>query len=135
MGEEALCAMTDEAGLHGELGEPAGGWYVAVEVDFSGATGGQVVGEAVVFEGGAAADVEWIVQQLLERDDHLLPSGGFTVLGSHQTGGGAPVDATDQEVEPAMGDILAPQAAGIAVTLKPCGIDQEPFRQMALQPV
>jgi hypothetical protein len=100
--------MTDETGLHRELGEPTGRWYVTVEVDFSGAAGGQVVGEPVVLEGGAAADVEWTVQQLLERDDHLLPSCGFAVLGSHQTRGGATVDATGQEVEPTMVDILAP---------------------------
>jgi hypothetical protein len=32
-------------------------------------------------------------------------------------------------------DVLASQVAGVAVPLKPTGIDQQPFRDVDLQPV
>ena len=84
----------------------------------------QVVGKAVQFEGGAAADDEVASEQGLQGDDDLLPA---------ERAARALIDAARRLLQPACCHVLAAQSGRIAVPGQPRGIDQQPFRQQVFE--
>ena len=133
--EELLGVVKDKPGVQFQLGDPAGRRLVAIKVDFPRTGSGKVMRETLEFERCSAAHGERAFQQRLKRDDHMLPAEALVFVGRGQLGRRATIHAARHLIEPAVRDVLAPQGAGIAVALKPIGINKQPLREVELQPV
>jgi hypothetical protein len=133
--EELPGVVKDKRAIQFQLGDPAGRRFAAIKVDFPRAGSGKIMREALEVERCLATHGEWAFEQRLKRDDHVLPADALILAGRGQLGRRAPIYAARHPTEPAMRDVLAPQGARIAAALKPGGIDQEPLREIELQPV
>jgi hypothetical protein len=132
--EEPPGVVKDKPGVQFQLGDPARR-LAAIKVDFPRAGSGKIMREALEVERCLATYGEWAFQQRLKRDDHMLPAEALILAGRGQLGRRAPIYAARHPTEPAMRDVLAPQGAGIAVALKPGGVNKEPLGKIDLQPV
>jgi hypothetical protein len=133
--EEPPGLVKDEPGVQFQLGDPAGRCRVAIEVDFPRAGSGQIMSKSLEFECCSTAYGDRAIQQSLKRYDHMLPAQSLIFVGRGQRGGRPTIHAAGYLIEPAMRYVLAPKAAGIALALKPSGIDEQPLRKVELQPV
>ena len=93
------------------------------------------MGEAFEFERRSTPYGKGTIQQGLQRYDHLLPTEVLARLRCGQRGGRAAIDAVGDLLQPAMGNVLAPQRSGIALALQPAGVHRKPFGQVELHPV
>jgi hypothetical protein len=133
--EELPGLVKDEPNVQFQLGDPAGRCLVAIEVDFPRAGSAKIMSEALEFECCSAAYSERAIQQSLKRYDHMLPAKSLIFVGRGQLGGWPTIHAAGYLIEPAMRYVFAPKAAGIALALKPVGIDEQSLRKVDLQPV
>jgi len=133
--EELSSPVKDEPAVQFQLGDPAGRCLVAIEVDFPRAGRGKIVSESLEFECCSAAYGDRAIQQSLKRYDDMLPAEFLIFVGRGQRGGRPTIHAAGYLIEPAMRHVLAPKGAGIALALKPGGIDEQPLRKVELQPV
>src|SRR5258708_36750550 len=98
--------------------------------------GAEIVGEALQLQCGPAADDKGPFEHRLERDDNVLPAERLILIAAAgECRGRSAVDAAGDLFQPAMGSIFAPKSAGIASALQPVCIDDQPFREIALQTV
>jgi hypothetical protein len=130
--EEFPGFVKDEPAVQFQLGDPAGWCLVAIEVDFARAGSGKIVSKSLEFECCSTAYSDRAIQQSLKRYDHMLPAQSLILLGRGQIGGGPAIHAAGYLIEPAMGHVLAPKGAGIALALKPSGIHEQPLRKVEL---
>ncbi len=84
------------------------------------------VAEPVMFESGETRDDKIVLEECLQRDHNLLPGCWCAV---------ALVDAGRGLLEPAGGEVFAAQFGGVVIGSKPWGINNQPFRKIALEPV
>jgi hypothetical protein len=131
--EERSGVVKDEPGVHFQLGDPAGRRRVAIEVDFAGAGGAEIVRETLKFERRAAANGERTFQQRLKRYNDRLPAENLIFFfGRGQTCGRATIYTAGYLIEPTMRNVLAAKTAGITLAPKPAGINKEPLREVDL---
>src|SRR5258708_6525140 len=98
--------------------------------------GAVIVGEALPLQCGPAADDKAPVQHRLERAANEMPAEELILIAAAgECRGRSAVDAAGDLFQPAMGSIFAPKSAGIASALQPVCIDDQPFREIALQTV
>ncbi len=133
--EELPGPVKDELGVQFQLGDPAGRCRVAIEVDFARAGSGQIVSESLEFECCPAAHGERAIQQSLKRYDHMLPEQSVIFGRRGQLSRRPTIHAAGYLIEPAMRYVLAPKGAGVALALKPSGVDEQPLGKVELQPV
>jgi hypothetical protein len=130
--EELSSFVKDEPAVQFQLGDPAGRCLVAIEVDFPRAGSGKIVSKSLKFECCSTAYSERAIQQSLKRYDHMLPAQSLIFVGRGQRGGRPTIHAAGYLIEPAMRYVLAPKAAGVALSLKPRGIDEQPLGKVDL---
>jgi hypothetical protein len=108
-----------------QLAEPSRRTLGAIEMHLLHFAG-EVVGISLQLEGRAATDRQRVFKKRLKRDDGPLP-GERSLRPA--------IDLPRGLLQPARLDVLAAEGGRIAVLGQPGRIDDEPLRQVALQPV